>query len=72
VLKQNYEVMWKLVIALLAIFFSTTKVEIVFSEFKAVKTAARNRIALENLKARFICEQYFRTEGFVITKGHDE
>ena len=67
-LKKDYKVIWKMVKALLAIPYSTAKVESLFSEFKAIKTAPRNRISLENLEASIVSEQYFRSPEYKITK----
>jgi len=58
--KGNYPMLFKLARAFLAIPYSTSKVESVFSEFKAFKTSYRNRLTVENLEASILCEQYFR------------
>lgn len=67
-LRSSYPLLFKLVQALLAIPYSTAKVESVFSECKSFKTAPRNQISSENLEASLISEQYYRTENPNLTK----
>jgi len=55
--------LFKLARAVLAIPYSTSKVESVFSEFKSFKTSYRNRMTVENFEASIISEQYFRNNG---------
>jgi len=40
---------------------STSQVESVFSEFKALKTSYRNRLSVYNLEASVLAEQHFRS-----------
>lgn len=60
ILKADFPLLCKLASALLTIPYSTSNVESLFSEFKAVKTAYRNRLTVDNLEAGILSDHYFR------------
>jgi len=62
ILKNNYPTLASLAKAILVIPCSTSQVESIFSEFKALKTSYRNRLSTQNLEASVLAEQHFRSD----------
>lgn len=68
-LRGDYPLLFKIASALLTTPYSTSTVESLFSEFKAIKTAYRNRLNVENLEASILSDQYFRSQSPRILPG---
>jgi len=62
ILKSDFPTLAKIAKALLLIPYSTSAVENLFSEFKALKTPYRNRLSVKNLESSILAEQYFRSD----------
>ena len=63
--------MFEIARALLAILYSSSTVESLFSELKCFKATSRNRLTAENLEANILADQYFRSETAQISPDMD-
>ena len=61
ILSNSYPILASLAKVILVILYSTSQVETVFPEFKALKTCYRNRLTTENLEASVLGEQFFKS-----------
>ena len=61
-LMKEYPHLASLARVVLVIPYSTSRVESLFSEFKALKTPYRNRLNVDNLEASILGQQYFRED----------
>ena len=61
-LRPDYPLLFEVARALLAIPYSSSTVESLFSELKCFETASRNRLTAENLEANILADQYFRSK----------
>ena len=66
ILMHNYPTLASLAKAIIVIPCSSSQVESIFSEFKALKTSYRNRLSTQNLEASVLAEQHFRTDSLQI------